>query len=240
MIKKLYGEPACMVEDSLVIADLHIGMENEYSARGISVPSMLEEMEDRVLELLDVSMASRVVILGDLKHSIPWAGWEEYSKLPQAIEKIRERAEVVLVKGNHDSLIERLLDVEVTSELEIGGVKLLHGHRVLEEASDYILMAHSHPAIVFHDSLGVTREKAWIEAELSLKGREHYGQNSKVVVMPAFSPLITGTGFNVQEAPLGPMFNRSLVELGSARAYLLDSTWLGELRDLVAPPQEGH
>ncbi len=233
VIKKLYNEAACLIEDSLVIADLHIGIEREFSARGISLPPSVREIKRKILDLLEISGASRLIILGDLKHNIPKANWHEYRHVSELIEEVSKKAEVVLVKGNHDSLVEHIVpELKIVKRLDIGEVTLSHGHITLCETGKYVLIAHSHPAILFRDSLGASREKAWIEAGFTEKGKNLFEGTSNLVVMPAFSPLISGIAFNSDETPLGPLFNHGLVDIENAGAYLLDSTYLGRIKDL--------
>jgi len=233
MIKKIYNEPACLIDDSLIIADLHIGIEKEFLERGISLPPLVGEIKNKIIDLIEISGASRLVILGDLKHNIPRAGWHEYRHISELLQEVGNRVEIVLVKGNHDSLVEELIpELIVLDELTIGDVTLTHGHRALKKAKKNILMAHSHPAILFEDSIGRTKEKAWIVAELTEKGRKHFGRTLKLIIMPAFNPIVSGLAFNTEEIPISPIINQKLVDIENARAYLLDSTYLGRVKDL--------
>src|SRR2546427_3997251 len=60
-----------MADDILVVADLHIGIEEELHEKGIRVPSRAEVMGRKLVELADRRGASRLVILGDVKHLVP-------------------------------------------------------------------------------------------------------------------------------------------------------------------------
>src|SRR2546427_4639228 len=55
----------------LVVADLHIGIEEELQEKGIRVPSRAEVMGRKLIELADRRGATRLVILGDVKHLVP-------------------------------------------------------------------------------------------------------------------------------------------------------------------------
>lgn len=230
MIRKIFSYPACVVEDSLVVADIHLGIEKEIAERGISVPSQTEKLVEEIKKLLELSGAERLVILGDLKHEIPLGGWDEKRELVKFLSSLD--VDVVLVKGNHDSLIEKLLpELEVVRELRLSEVVLAHGHTTLRERGRIYLLAHTHPAIELHDGIAKIKEKVWLEIPLTEKGREVLG-NSKVVVMPAFSKIITGVSLNAQEKPLGTVFSQKLVDFDRAEVFLLDSTCLGELKHL--------
>src|SRR5206468_4847364 len=56
-------EPALMADDILVVADLHIGIEEELHEKGIRVPSRAEVMGRKLVELADRRGASRLVSL---------------------------------------------------------------------------------------------------------------------------------------------------------------------------------
>ncbi len=236
-MKKIFGEPACIIEDALVVADLHMGIENELRSQGLRVPSQRSNMERRLRKLIERTKARRVVVLGDLKHSIPMASWQEYAEVPELVRVIEAEAELVLVKGNHDAGIEQIVPhIKVVDSLEIGDVLLLHGHRRAPRL-DYrrIVVAHNHPAIEFVDEIGGRmREKVWLELELKDEAIEELGlrESPRITVMPAFNELIEGTPFNLEPGGQGPILKEELVDIGEARVYLLDGTELGTVTEL--------
>lgn len=241
-MEPVYNEKALLLGEYLVVADLHIGLERELSADGLRVPSQLDRMERRILGLLRSTGREKLVILGDLKHSIPLASWQEYREIPGFVERLSRHADVTLVKGNHDGGIEKITPgLRVTRELEIPGkALLLHGHAKPKDIGyDCLIMGHHHPCIEFRGGLGgrIT-ESAWIRTRF----KEEY-QGGEVVIMPAFNDLIYGLPFNTKPAGelLGPFFKQGLVELDEARVYLLDGTYLGVIKDLRnASSQEGR
>src|SRR3989442_15072731 len=64
-------EPALMVDDILVGAELHIGIEEELHEKGIRVPSRAEVMGRKLVGLADRRGASRLLIVGDGKQPQP-------------------------------------------------------------------------------------------------------------------------------------------------------------------------
>jgi hypothetical protein len=237
-MKKIFGEAACIIGDALVVADLHMGVENELRSQGLRVPSQRVNMERRLLSLIEKTNVKRVVILGDLKHSIPKASWQEYAEVPQLVRALEARAKVVVVKGNHDASIEKLLpDTEVVDSLVIDDVLLLHGHRrALRLDFSRIVVAHNHPAIEFVDELGARmREKVWLELALREEALSKLGlsKSPRITVMPAFNELIEGVPFNIETQGQGPLLKEELVDMSEARAYLLDGTELGRLKELA-------
>ncbi len=237
-------EKALIIDEYLVVADLHLGLERELAMAGARVPSQLERIERRISKLLKKTGKESLIILGDLKHSIPGFSWQEQREIPAFIQRLSSRADLVLVKGNHDGGIEKLVPgVRVVMELRAGEALLIHGHaKPREKGYKTLITAHNHPCIEFRGELGgrIT-ESAWIRARF----REEYGgeTNPEVMVMPAFNDLIYGMPFNYRSNRqlLGPLFRQDMVDLDAADAYLIDGTYLGRIRDLrEAPHKESH
>jgi len=239
-MQPVYEEKALVFGSTLVVADLHIGIEHELSKRGVKLPSRASAMGDRIVELLERLRSERLVILGDLKHNIPGVSWQEGREVPDLVERLGRYCEVVVIKGNHDGGIEKMLpDIEVRKSLELDGdALLLHGNSWFggETMSyDYVVFAHNHPCIEFVDELGNRgRETAWIRTGFTPRIRDFYtlSKDPEVIIMPAFNDLIKGMPFNGRQKLLGPFFNKGTIEIDNARAYLLDGTYLGEVKGL--------
>jgi putative SbcD/Mre11-related phosphoesterase len=224
-VEPIYNEKALLIDDHLVIADLHLGLEHELESSGVKIPAQDAPMTKRITNLLKESSALHLVILGDLKHNIPNISWHEYSQIPPMIKTLSSYADVTVIKGNHDGNIEKLLpDVPVVKSLEIGDSLLFHGHTKIPEKQNFsrIIAGHNHPCIEFHDEIKSTRESAWIRARLK--------SGVEVIIMPAFNDLIFGTPINAGKKLLGPLFNQ--IDLKDADAYLLDGTHL-RVKDLL-------
>ncbi|HDD05090.1 MAG TPA: metallophosphoesterase [Candidatus Aenigmarchaeota archaeon] len=184
-----------MLEDSimryrgwLVLADLHIGYERELEEKGYNIPSQTKDMLRRIGELK--KRERRLLILGDLKHNIPEFSVQEMKEVPYFVRRLKELFDrVVIIKGNHDGDIEKLVDVEVLKEFRVGKVGFLHGHArpsdELLERVKTLVIGHIHPVYRYEDSLGHPVFKScW------LIGR---WRDKKLIVMPTFNPLFTGS-----------------------------------------------
>jgi len=220
------NEPALMVGRTLVIADLHLGMERELFRKGVRLPTQTPRILQHVLKLVKETRCSELVIIGDLKHNIVGAEWDEKQELIRFIEEIKKHVPVRLIKGNHDGAIESYLDVPVSpgSGFAVGNVWLFHGHAKPGKGSERcstLIMGHVHPIIEFTDSLGGRmQEKVWVRGTLDTK--------QELVIMPAFSHLLGGV--DVREGLLGPM--KKHLAVGQAKVYLLDSLCIGTIGDL--------
>ncbi|RLJ01113.1 MAG: phosphoesterase, partial [Candidatus Aenigmatarchaeota archaeon] len=169
-MKFITDEPALLVNETLVIGDLHIGIEYELYKSGISLIPKMESMLRRVRKLLDLTGAKKLVILGDLKHNIPETSRQESSEVPEFLGALLKDVKIDLVPGNHDGGIKELLPEGVTLYGSEGflsdGYYFTHGHTWPSKdicRAETLLMSHIHPAVEFRDSLGFRSvEHCWL------------------------------------------------------------------------------
>src|SRR5256885_14232163 len=103
-------EPALMADDILVVADLHIGIEEELHEKGIRVPSRAEGMGRKLVELADRRGASRLGILGDGKHLVPKMASRERRDVYVFFRDLAPRfREVYIAQGNHDGMLKNIV-----------------------------------------------------------------------------------------------------------------------------------
>lgn len=246
------NEPALTVGSALVLADLHIGIEYDLSLSGINIPSQVERRIDRVLQYLESVNAQRIVLLGDVKHSISKTSPLERDDIPHFLRAVAEYVPVDILPGNHDAGLEYLIprdtrfgiEIHPSKGYSINGVGLVHGHTwpSIELLScSYVVMGHNHPIIRLADPLGyVSSKPVWIRAcFVEAVFRKRYPelgryQNPRIIIMPAFNELVGGIAFNeaTYETLLGPLFTNRAILLEKAQAYLLDGTYLGTVEQL--------
>ncbi|HEX7514670.1 MAG TPA: metallophosphoesterase [archaeon] len=248
----VFNEPALTVGNTLVLADLHIGIEYELSLSGIHIPSQIERRIERVLRFLKEVKARRVVLLGDIKHCVSQTSPLERRDVPHFLRSLAECVPIDIVPGNHDGGIEYLIPRDTRFGIEIhqskgcsfNNVALLHGHTwpSLELLRcDYIVIGHNHPVVRLADPLGyVSIKPVWIRARFD-EGvlRQRFPElglfsSPDVIIMPAFNELVGGISFNEAsyETLLGPLFSNRAILLEKAQAYLLDGTFLGTVEQL--------
>lgn len=243
----LFGERALHVPaaGAVVVGDLHVGLESDLRQAGVNIPSRTHQMRERLRALVARTDAARLIVIGDLKHRIPYATRQERHELPGFFQGVGA-ANVELVPGNHDVGYEEHLDIEVHPAAGIrtkGGVALLHGHTwpaddIMDETTRVVVTCHNHPAVMLVDALGHRhKEAAWVRATFTAKARERYPKlapDAQFLVMPAFNELTGGTAFNAPEGekPLGPLFGNAMVDLENARLWTVDGVDLGTVRAL--------
>lgn len=236
---KMTGE-----KDRVCVADLHLGIEVQLRASGFSIPSQTRKMLESLVSLSEV--ARNLVVLGDVKHRIPSAGYHGSREIGPFLTKLQDHfEEIVIVAGNHDGGLSEVVPAGYRSVagpgMRLEDVGLCHGHVWPSKdamGGSKLVIGHVHPAVMFVDSLGTrSTEKCWLRATLDRgKVLERYDScPEELVVVPSFNPLLTGTPVNAPGGVrLGPLFRNALVDESSYRAYLLDGANLGRPPTIAA------
>jgi putative SbcD/Mre11-related phosphoesterase len=263
-LKSLIDEPAMVVENefkTLVIADLHLGIEAELREKGINIGSQTGKLLERAIKCVKAAEPDVIVLLGDVKHAVPKISWMDRKEVPFFLAGLAEYAPVYVVKGNHDGHINKLLpeatepEPECKPEHEIcikstrgflfDGVGYTHGHSwPLQDlfSAKYMLIGHNHPRIrlVSKNSHYTCMKPVWVRAKCdydAVKG--HYQKLRKsdwndpwVILMPAFNEICGGITFNAPtKRLLGPIASK-LLRLEDMEVYLLDGTYIGKAGEL--------
>lgn len=249
-IQPVPGIPALGVDDTLVIGDLHIGVEAHLRSKGINISSRTREMEKAVEQCGD--SFSRIVLLGDIKDSVPGSTKQEYREIPVFCDFLLSRFdEVSVVRGNHDTNIEEFLPgavrVRPATGIRIGDAGLVHGHTWPSSqvmGCETLVLGHEHPHVLFRDRVGSRMsEPCWLRGLFrdAMEGDRYARLPSSFIVVPAFNRLLGGSPVNERGTPmLGPVLSSDLVLLDDASVYLLDGICLGRRKDImVAGPPPG-
>jgi putative SbcD/Mre11-related phosphoesterase len=215
------NKPAIIIESDkkyLVVADLHLGKEYEYYQKGIKIPHIGDKMKVDIEKIVKRKSIDELIILGDIKHNLPFTSYFEKLNLPKFLEF---SVPVTIVKGNHDGNIEEVVNNEVVKSLKIGEYILTHGHILFENSN--LIMGHVHPVVEFMDSNGkITRLKCFLKIE----------EPFNVVVLPSFNPILEGIPVNRNEDIPGPYFESGRFQIKDFDCYLLDGTYLGKIKDI--------
>ena len=136
------SEPAIVLEEEtkhLVITDLHIGFENLLSRKKIFLGSnsSVKQITDNVSNLIRRENINSLILLGDIKSSIGQISKNEWSDVPYFFNEIKKVSDIILVPGNHDASIDKLIPNEIamtnSKGLVIDDVLLTHGHSMPSE-----------------------------------------------------------------------------------------------------------
>jgi putative SbcD/Mre11-related phosphoesterase len=219
------GERALKIGKSLMVADLHIGIEYKYRREGIAMPSQSGRLIQRLESLVRKTRAKRLVILGDVKDKVPGTSFQEEREIPAFFRRLLEVVEVEVTPGNHDAGIEGLLPRGVrlhpVSGFMLDKAWLCHGHAWPDRAfleAEHVVIGHQHAGIEFRDRLGYRwGEPVWIRAELDRKRLA--GRYRDLKENPArASPIKPGREeMKLPELVMMPVFNEFLLSVGANR-----------------------
>jgi hypothetical protein len=222
----------------LCIADIHLGTSRELAVKGITVPDQVEKFVAKISGLREKTGARGLILLGDVKHNVTGVNLAEMREIPEFLEQLTQKFDkIVIVKGNHDGNIEKVIPphldekISVKKDFLLGDTLFTHGHRNLASRAaasnsiKTIVIGHNQPAVYFRDSLRARYiEPCWVRGPLggNLKGKD-------LIIVPAFNDVRGNTLINRQEL-LGPIAAK--LDTKSAHTYLLDGTDLGTIKSL--------
>lgn len=133
-------------QETLIVADLHIGKVSHFRKAGIAIP--IEAAEDcliRLESLINSFSAKKLLILGDLFHSHINKEWDDFVDLIYR----NPHVEFQLVMGNHDILetkqYERIPMSIYEESYALG--PFLFTHDAVNHDSLYNIHGHIHPAV---------------------------------------------------------------------------------------------
>ena len=241
------SEPALVLESdkkNLVISDLHIGFEERFSSNKNTVRknTSINEIISNVTKIIKNENPDTLILLGDIKSSIQTITKSEWNDVPYFFEEMNELLEVILIPGNHDSNIERLIPNDVTlissKGMIIDDVLLTHGHTMPSENYsniNNIIMGHIHPVYFNKNSL-LNGERIWISIKTN-KSEIFSSTKGKIniTIVPSFNPYFYATEKRYYKKSISPIIEK-IKETSIAKIVTLDGTIVGNesiLNDLI-------
>jgi uncharacterized protein len=233
---------------TLLVSDLHLGLEKEMASKGFRLPPYSQKMLDRMNVIAEKNQLNRVIVVGDVKHSIGKVQDIDWGIIPWFFGTLLDIFQAVeVVPGNHDGGIRSLLPTRVKLHLAegtvIGGgrskVGVAHGHSWPSQeviASRTIVMGHSHFRYEMRDRFGArSKEAVWLFATydvadlLAKAGLPPVKRGEgKLIVMPPFNNLVGGQAINAKGGfDFGPILSSGSFRLSDADIFLLDGTRVG-------------
>lgn len=216
-VRPLHPHAALLLEDDrryIAVSDLHIGLEAELLAKGVSMPSVAPGMVDELLRLVEQERADGVVLLGDIKHTVSSISKQEWDEIPAFLKQLAAKADVYLVPGNHDGNIRHLLPASVNAVsakgMTLGDTLLVHGHSMPSDVRSNvsrIVMGHVHPVFVRKGSV-VHGQRVWIYMQAQKEALFASGEGAvEIVVVPSFNPHLYATGEHYRKS-ISPIITR--------------------------------
>lgn len=136
-------------EQTLILSDLHFGKTGHFRKSGIPVPQQVyREDLQRLMHQIQYFNPRRIIFTGDLFHSRENQEHEWFAKWRNSITN----AEIHLVKGNHDSLPDKVYDelglIVHQNIFTVSPFHFIHDIHLAESPEDhYCLSGHIHPGI---------------------------------------------------------------------------------------------
>jgi putative SbcD/Mre11-related phosphoesterase len=192
----------------LAVADLHLGYAWSHRAQGQMLPvAPVDDTLVRLRELIHDYAPERLLLLGDIVHrALP---------VPELVKELRELSklgpELILLAGNHDRQLQRLLkEVDqkqlLQTEFAAGDHVFLHGDRPATQPARRYVIGHEHPAISLGDGVATSRKfPCFLVAEnlLTLPSFSNWSAHTPVGAYEFMSPLARNAKFQTALAILG-------------------------------------
>lgn len=236
-VRLAFPHPALLLDCNkryLVIADLHIGFERRFRA-GLSSNS--EMMADEINRLKAELSFDELIILGDVKDSIRGLSNLERKWVSRFFRKLRVKS--ILIPGNHDHGIERILPkgcvVADRRGLRIGDTGFLHGHTLPSLAlspSKRLVIGHVHPTYNREDS-SLSGSPLWLVMRVDRKSIFGGSGYLDVIAMPAFNEELTYWGYSPRKRVVSsPLVRRIRGHLRDCWIVTLNGELIGRAEDL--------
>ena len=242
--KIIPGYPALMIEGdkkSLVITDLHLGFENALSLNNVFLGKnkTVTEITKEIELLIDKTKPDSLILLGDVKSGINSITKTEWETVPVFFENITKLIDTILVPGNHDANIEKLIPNEITlagsKGIIIDDILLTHGHTMPSEnfsQINTIVMGHIHPVFFEKESL-INGERVWVSI-ISDKQKIFHSKSGKLelIILPSFNRYFYATQKKFYKKSISPIIEK--INVIQAKIVTLDGTIIGNEQLLPA------
>jgi len=218
-IRIVPSQPALILEETqrfLVVTDLHIGFEIGMISNDINIrsESVIEEIRSNLDAIIDSEKPDNLILLGDIKSGIDSISKIEWQTVPLFFE-IGKKINTIVVPGNHDGNLSRLLPDYITmtsqSGLVVGDTLLTHGHAMPSEnfsEVNRIVMGHLHP-IYFQEGSVLDGQRLWVSIKVkksiifpSSKG------DLEIIIMPSFNKYFYATSKRYHKKSISPILER--------------------------------
>jgi uncharacterized protein len=213
--------------EALAFADVHLGYEEALNKQGILVPRFqYRDIARHVNDALKRTKPKTVIINGDLKHEFGTISSQEWAEVMRFLDELR-RYDVVLVKGNHDTIIGPIAtrkDVKTVDEYRLGTTLFVHGNRKPKSLKgvETIIMGHEHPCI------GLTEEGRTEKVKCFLVGGY---EGRDLIVLPSMNSVTEGADI-LRERPMSPLMGG---DIGGFKAYGVEEgavLYFGAIKDI--------
>ena len=235
--KIIPGYPALMIDGTkknLVITDLHLGFESNLSLNNVFLGKnkTVAEITKEIEKIVKKTKPDSLILLGDIKSGIRSISKIEWETVPVFFETITKLIDTILIPGNHDANIEKLIPNGITlassKGIIIDNILLTHGHTMPTENFSHvntIVMGHVHPVFFQEESL-INGERVWIS--IKCKKQEIFASKSgklEIIILPSFNRYFYTTQKKYYKKSIAPILEK--IDVLEAKIVTLNGTIIG-------------
>ena len=237
LTRLVQSQPALILEDKkryLVVTDLHIGFESKIIANDIHIgpKEIIAETIQSLEKIIKSEKPDSLVLLGDVKSSVESISKIEWDIVPLFFE-IGKKIETIVVPGNHDGNIQKLVPDWVTvsspSGIVIVDTLLTHGHVMPSENLSHIskiVMGHVHP-VYFHEGSVLDGQRVWVS--MKVEKNQIFPSTAgeiEIIIVPSFNRYFYATFKKSYKKSISPLIN-AIKAPKSAKIVTLDGSIIG-------------
>lgn len=221
---------------NLIVTDIHIGFENTLASNEIFIGknTSINETIEELSSVIDLEKPDSLILLGDIKSSIKNISKNEWDEVPLFFNKIKQKCDIILIPGNHDANIQRLVPENISMISSMGMVEenilLTHGHTMPSENFshvDKIIMGHVHPVFFQEDSV-LNGQRVWVSIKTE---KQNIFPNKlgdiEITIIPSFNKYFYATHKKKYKKSISPIIEK-IKQISSARIITLDGTIIGD------------
>ncbi|MFX0092818.1 MAG: metallophosphoesterase [Candidatus Hodarchaeota archaeon] len=244
----------------IVLADLHLGLEQEKNRRSIRFAQLSQRVLENLFRDIEHENPTHVFILGDIKQSIGYKTSKEEFLLRGLFTFLSEHnIQCEIAQGNHDADItaEEYPNISISSPQGFifpvhpnKSVGFAHGHAYPSKAYDsqtfLLILGHLHPAVqLSEEHVGaVYRLPAFLRTDCTIESfnsiTKKYAKEEfltpmslqEILILPAYNEFLGSCAINFPQDAKRKGFCSHLVRTFDFEIILLDGTILGKASGL--------
>ncbi len=235
--KIIPGYPALMIDGTkknLVITDLHLGFESNLSLNNVFLGKnkTVAEITKEIEKMVKKTKPDSLILLGDIKSGIRSISKIEWETVPVFFETITKLIDTILIPGNHDANIEKLIPNGITlassKGIIIDNILLTHVHTMPTENFSHvntIVMGHVHPVFFQEESL-INGERVWVS--IKCKKQKIFSSKSgklEIIILPSFNRYFYTAQKKSYKKSIAPILKK--IDVSQAKIVTLDGSIIG-------------
>ena len=216
-------------EKTLIISDLHIGIEESLNKQGVLIPRFqFNDFLNKLKLIFEKVNVERIVFNGDLKHEFGEISRQEWNNILKLFDFLKDK-EIIIIKGNHDPILKPIAEkrnMKLIESYDLNNISILHGDKILTNLGKILIIGHEHPAVSLKK--GARTEKY----SCFLKGK---WKNKTLIIMPSFNLLTYGSDI-LKEKLLSPFLtnieNFEVFVIEPSEDKLSKALYFGRIKDI--------